>query len=178
MNTNTSNITTRPLQTADLQQIHDVALISWQGTYHGVFEPAVIAQYVQTYYHPDQLRSMLALIERGETFFEVALDGQQIVGFCQIGFTPQGAARLFRIYLLPAYVGRGIGGTLVRRGEAWLGSKGVPEYGCYVHSANAVGKQFYERQGFIHRPEQDQDEEWYMHKRLPWSQRDQPQQQP
>jgi ribosomal protein S18 acetylase RimI-like enzyme len=161
-----SSITTRTLEEADLGQVHAVALISWQWTYHGIFEPSFIEQYVRTHYHPDQLQPMLALIDRGDTFFEVALDGQEVVGFCQIGITPQGAARLFRIYLLPAYVGRGIGDTLLRRGEAWLRSKCVPEYGCYVHPANAVGKQFYERQGFLHQPERDQDGEWYLHKTL------------
>jgi uncharacterized protein with von Willebrand factor type A (vWA) domain len=39
-----------------------------------------------------------------------------------------------------------------------------------VHSRNEIGKAFYVRQGFSHRPEQDADDEWYMEKTLDLSQ--------
>jgi hypothetical protein len=35
-----------------------------------------------------------------------------------------------------------------------------------VHKANALGKSFYLRNGFIHMIEKDDEEEWYMEKRL------------
>ncbi len=107
----------------------------------------------------------IAKVEPGQTFFEVALDGRQIVGFSQIALTPQGA-RLMRIYLLPAYIGRGVGRTLLQHGEAWLKAQGIAEYGCYVHAAKETGKRFYERQQFVHQPEHDQPDEWYMYKKL------------
>jgi RimJ/RimL family protein N-acetyltransferase len=154
-------ITTRPLQVADLEHVQAIALAAWQWTYQAIFDPQFIEQFVQTNYAPDRIQQTLG----ADSLFEVALDGSHIIGFCQIGLIPQGA-RLFRIYLLPTYVGHGIGATLLANGEAWLQSKGIHAYGCYVHAANEVGKHFYERHGFQHQPDQDQDDEWYMHKTL------------
>ncbi|MDW8234901.1 MAG: GNAT family N-acetyltransferase, partial [Roseiflexaceae bacterium] len=75
-------------------------------------------------------------------------------------------AQLFRIYLLPTYIGRGIGSGLLQRGEAFLRDQGVDSYFCYVHKDNELGKRFYLRQGFVHRAGLDRDDEWYMEKRL------------
>jgi hypothetical protein len=42
----------------------------------------------------------------------------------------------------------------------------VNVYSCYVHKGNELGKRFYLRQGFEHRPERDRGDEWYMEKKL------------
>jgi GNAT superfamily N-acetyltransferase len=98
-------------------------------------------------------------------FFDVAVDGDQIIGFCNIGVTSRGA-ELFRIYLTPEYIGTGIGSTFLERGEQFVRARGFPSYYCYVHKDNELGKRFHTRQGFQHIPRADRDDEWYMEKTL------------
>lgn len=155
----------RPMEAADAEQVQAVALTAWRWTYRDIFDDAFMEHFIQTNYAPDLLRQTLTSIERGQSFFEVVLDDEHIVGFCHIGLIAHGA-RLFRIYLDPAYIGRGIGSRLLAHAEAWLRAKGIREYECYVHAANEVGKRFYAQRGFTHQPEQDHEDEWHMRKQL------------
>ena len=50
--------------------------------------------------------------------------------------------------------------------EAWLRRQGYPFYGAYVHERNEPAKHFYARQGFVHNPECDLQDEWYLVKML------------
>ena len=155
----------RSLQTSDVEAVLAIAREAWQFTYATIFDPAFIDQFVRTHYAPERLRALVPLVEAHQLFFAVALDAEQRIGFCHIGPTARGA-ELFRIYLRPAYIGRGIGSTLLERGEEFLRTRGFPTYYCFVHKANELGKRFYLRHGFRHRPESDQNDEWYMEKRL------------
>lgn len=160
-----STIHYRPIQASDADAVFAVAQEAWRFTYASIFDPAFIEQFVSRNYAPEQLRALVPRVDSGALFFDVAVDADQVVGFCHIGVAAQGA-QLFRIYLLPAYIGRGIGSGLLQRGEAFLQSRGLDSYFCFVHKNNELGKRFYLRQGFIHRAERDQDDEWYMEKRL------------
>jgi ribosomal protein S18 acetylase RimI-like enzyme len=155
----------RSLQTSDVDAVCAVAREAWQFTYATIFDPAFIDQFVRTNYAPERLRALVPLVEAHQMFFNVALDADQIIGFCHMGLTTRGA-ELFRIYLRPAYIGRGIGSTLLERGEGFLRARAFPTYYCFVHKDNALGKRFYLRHGFRHRPESDQNDEWYMEKPL------------
>lgn len=155
----------RQLEAADAEQVRAVALTAWRWTYRDIFDAAFIEHFIQTNYAPDLLRQTLSAIEQGQHFFEVVLDDERIVGFCHMGLLAHGA-RLFRIYLAPAYIGRGIGGQLLTHAEDWLHAKGIREYECFVHVANAIGKRFYAQRGFTHQAEHDHEDEWYMHKQL------------
>ena len=158
-------IVSRSLLASDADAVFAVAHEGWQFTYAAIFEPAFIDQFVCTNYAPERLRELVPLVEAKEIFFDVALDADQIIGFCNIGTTAQGA-QLFRIYLRPAYIGRGVGTTLLERGERFVRTRGFTSYCCFVHKDNELGKRFYLRHGFRHRPESDQSEEWYMEKQL------------
>ncbi|MCS6840509.1 MAG: GNAT family N-acetyltransferase [Roseiflexaceae bacterium] len=160
-----STIHYRPIQASDANAVFAVAQEAWRFTYASIFDPAFIDQFVRRNYAPDHLRALVPLVDSNSLFFDVAVDAGQVVGFCNVGITPQGA-QLFRIYLLPAYVGRGIGSELLRRGEEFVRGQGQGSYFCFVHKDNELGKRFYLRRGFIHRAELDQDAEWYMEKRL------------
>ena len=149
----------------DAEAVQAVARAAWHFTYRDIFEAAFIDQFVDTNYAPSGLRALVSRIEAGQTFFAVAVRGDGIVGFCQIGQTPQGA-ELFRIYLLPDCVGQGVGSRLLAAGEQYLRRHGYDRYGCYVHRANEIGKRFYAKQGFRHVPERDRDDEYRMEKRL------------
>ena len=155
----------RALRVEDLNAVSDTAREAWQFTYATIFDTAFIDQFVRTNYAPDRLRVLMPLVAAHQMFFDVALDSDQVVGFCNIGPTPRGAA-LFRIYLRPAYIGIGVGSGLLERGEHFVRTGRFPSYHCFVHKDNELGKRFYLRRGFRHLLGSDRNDEWYMEKTL------------
>jgi ribosomal protein S18 acetylase RimI-like enzyme len=160
-----SSIRYRALRTEDGDAVFDAAQEAWQFTYATIFDVVFIDQFVRTNYAPDRLRALVPLVATHQMFFDVALDGERIIGFCNIGVTPCGA-QLFRIYLRPAYIGTGVGSGLLKRGESFVRSQSFSSYHCFVHKDNELGKRFYLRQGFRHLPGSDRNDEWYMEKAL------------
>lgn len=160
-----STIHYRSFEASDAEGVFATAKEAWHFTYANIFDTAFIDSFVQANYAPERLVRLVPQIEAGQMFFQVALDSSTVIGFCHIGITQPGA-ELFRLYLRPAYIGRGIGHTLLQNGETFLRSRGYSSYSCFVHKDNERGKQFYLRHGFQHRSEYDHDDEWYMEKRL------------
>ena len=160
-----ADVVLRPMVEADAPNIYGVALEAWQYTYRTIFDQEFIEEFVQKYYSPDAISSLFPRIESGMLFFYVAEAEQEIVGFCNIGITEQGA-QLYRIYLLPSYMGRGIGWNLLNLGEEFLAKHGMKAYFCFVHEKNDVGKRFYAKHGFRHISEEDHADEWYLAKSL------------
>jgi ribosomal protein S18 acetylase RimI-like enzyme len=158
-------ISYRPLRTEDSDAVFDAAREAWRFTYATIFDTVFIDQFVRTNYAPDRLSALVPAVSAHHIFFDVALDGDRIVGFCNIGVTPRGA-ELFRIYLRPAYMGIGVGSGLLQRGEHFLRTQRVPSYHCFVHKDNELGKRFYLRRGFRHLSDSDRKDEWYMKKVL------------
>src|SRR5262245_50770988 len=156
-------ISYRPIRAEDADAVFDVARAAWQFTYATIFDPEFIDQFVRTNYAPDRLTALVPLVAAQRMFFDVAVDGEQIIGFCNIGATPRGA-ELFRIYLTPAYLRAGIGSRLLQRGEEFVRARGFPSYYCFVHKDNELGKHFYMHRGFQHVPSADREDEWYMEK--------------
>ena len=64
------------------------------------------------------------------------------------------------------YIGQGIGQGLLEPGEKFLLEHGINAYFCFVHKDNDIGQRFYSRSGFQRIPEKDQDDEWYLEKKL------------
>jgi ribosomal protein S18 acetylase RimI-like enzyme len=160
-----TSISYRPLQAEDVDAVLDAAWEAWRFTYATIFDTAFVDQFVRTNYAPDRLRTLVPAVRAQQMIFDVALDGDRIVGFCHIGVTPRGA-ELFRIYLKPPYIGMGVGSGLLERGEHFLRTRRVSSYHCFVHKDNELGKRFYLRRGFRHVPGLDRDEEWYLEKVL------------
>jgi len=155
----------RSLLTSDADAVFAVAREGWQFAYATIFDPVFIDQFVRTNYASERLGELVSLVEANQMFFDMALDADQISGFCNIGVTAR-SAQLFRIFLRPAYIRRGIGNTLLERGERFVWTHGFASYCCFVHKDNELGKRFFLRHGFRHRPESDQNNEWYMDKQL------------
>jgi ribosomal protein S18 acetylase RimI-like enzyme len=159
------DISYRRFTADDAEGVFAAACESWHATYAHILPRQFIDGFLANHYGPEKLRTFARPTARGECFFHVAEDKGEIIGFCHIGFRTAGA-ELYRIYLRPPYLGRGIGAHLLELGEAWLRAAKVDVYSCYVHKSNELGKRFYLRQGFAHRPERDRGDEWYMEKRL------------
>jgi hypothetical protein len=114
-----SSISYRPLQAEDVDAVFDAAWEAWRFTYATIFDAVFVDQFVRTNYAPDRLRTLVPAVAAQQMFFDLALEGDHIVGFCHIGVTPRGA-ELFRIYLTPPYIGMGVGSRLLERGEHFL----------------------------------------------------------
>ena len=154
-----------PMTEVDAPNIHAVALESWRHTYRTIFDQQFIENFVNKNYAAEAIVSLLPRIQSGSMFFYIAEYGSKIIGFCNIGINNK-SAELYRIYLLPAYIGQGVGQKLLELGEAFVIEHGINSYFCFVHKNNEIGKRFYLNSSFKHIPEKDKDEEWCMEKRL------------
>ena len=159
------DVIVRPLREEDASSIHAVALEAWQYTYRSIFEQQFIEIFVNQNYAPEAIISLFPRLQSGTMWFYVAEHESKIIGFCNIGINEQ-AAELHRIYLLPSYIGQGIGQNLLQLGENFIAENGISIYHCFVHKDNEIGKRFYLRYGFQHIIEKDHDDEWYMKKRI------------
>ena len=159
------DIALRALQETDVQAVYEVAFAAWHATYKHIYPAEFINDFVQTNYAPAGLLQLVPRIQAGHQFFHVALSHASVVGFCHIAETRHGM-ELRRIYLHPSSIGQGIGRALLHQGEAFITARGHRTYCCFVHKENALGKNFSVRNGFTHVREKDDDEEWYMEKRL------------
>ena len=160
-----NNVLIRPLRELDAPGIHTVALEAWRHTYRTIFDERFIEDFVNRHYAPEATLSLFPRIRSGSMFFDVAEYESRVIGFCNIGINNQ-SAELYRIYLLPAFIGQGIGQRFLERGEAFVAEHGIGSYFCFVHKNNEIGKRFYVRSGFKHISENDKDDEWFMEKRL------------
>lgn len=143
-----ASIKYRQLRESNFKKIYEVALEAWNYTYKDIFKPSYIKNYVDKFYSQEMMQKQLSLIEKGEMFFEVAKENENIIGFCNIEVKDNDKAELLRIYLKPLYIGKGIGKKLLLLGEEFLISKGIKKLYCYAHKENKLGRQFYLKNGF------------------------------
>lgn len=157
-----NQINYRSLEILDAEEVSDIALQAWKFTYKGIFDNYFIEKFIQRNYAPEGL---IQQVNSDRSYFHLALAKDRIIGFINIGRRGD-AIELFRIYLKPIYVGKGIGKKLLELGEDYIRAQGETKYYCFVHQKNKLGKDFYLRQKFVHIPEKDHEDEWYMEKQL------------
>ena len=161
-----STVIIRPIDESDALGIYNVAIEAWHFTYSTIFDRPFIEDFVNRHYAPEATLSLFSRIRSGSMFFDVAESESKVVGFCNIGIHDR-SAQLYRIYLLPAFIGQGIGKRFLELGEAFVASRaGIDSYFCFVHERNEIGKRFYLHSGFKHISEKDKEQEWFMEKRL------------
>jgi ribosomal protein S18 acetylase RimI-like enzyme len=160
-----NHVTLRPIRESDVPNLHAVALEAWQYTYRMIFDPQFIENFVNRNYAPEAILSLFPRIQSGFMFFYVAEHKAKVIGFCNIGINKQ-IAELYRIYLLPTYLGQGIGRRFLELGETFVVAHGIDSYSCFVHKSNEIGKRFYLASDFKHVAEKDREDEWFMEKWL------------
>lgn len=151
---NMDKVEYRQFREEDAQDVLNVAKKAWNYTYKGIFRESFIEKYLIDYYSQQALCKLLPEIEVRKQFFCVAVNNLGVIGYSHIAPREQ-IMELCRIYLLPEYIGKGIGRKLVELGEEFIKSKGCRKYFCYLHKQNKTGKTFYIKSGFIHIPEKD-----------------------
>jgi ribosomal protein S18 acetylase RimI-like enzyme len=152
----------REFRKQDVKDVHAVALAAWKYTYKTIYVRETIEKRVAEYYSDSSFESMIPRLKRKEAWFDIALDGGRVVGYANGGRRTRpwrspfrnSRARdlplgweLLRIYLLPGYIGKGIGRGLLLRWEEFLRRNGLQGYTVYVHSKNTIGKDFYRKSG-------------------------------
>jgi [ribosomal protein S5]-alanine N-acetyltransferase len=132
----------------DSEAIARIARASWSETYRDIFDPTFIAEFLDANYQPASLAEQAERAAGLEDHqFLVAERDGEVVAFAQFGVGSRGP-QLFRIYADPAHFGTGAGSALLD--ELHLRLAGwVETYLVEVHSENARGRKFYDKQGFV-----------------------------
>ena len=146
----------------DVEGIQAAARESWRATYAGILPPDVIQDFLTRNYAREAL---LITLQRSADIFIVAKEGSRVVGFCHLG-DRGGGPELYRLYLIPACWGQGVGSQLLALLERRLRERGIPAYRCFVHERNERAQAFYARRGFVRDPSCDESDEWCLRKQL------------
>ena len=150
----------------DIDRLQQVALKVWEFTYGGIYTPASIRQQVAEYYATERLRAEIGQARRKESFFQAAFDSGELVGYLNGGRVRRQEPRsteprnnlhweLYRIYLLPEYIGRGIGKEMLHHWDEFLRERKADRYCVYIEPKNKLGNDFYLRNGFVRAKELD-----------------------
>src|SRR3989344_6521686 len=121
----------------DWQELHDVALSSWLFTYKNIYSEEFINKFIEENYSEKSIKSALDWAKENNGFNYVAKNDNKIIGYITFG-TFENTWRLWRIYLLPKDIGKGIGNELLKRGEKFILDKGAKNYFLLVHKDNKV----------------------------------------
>jgi ribosomal protein S18 acetylase RimI-like enzyme len=131
----------------DIAAIRRVAQASLAESYGHALEDDLIESVVERWYDPEDLAEDLA---DGDTYFVVAEDDGEIVGFVQsyVVSRREVIGEIDWLHVDPDHRGRGIGTDLLRALEDELLGVGVERLEGSVLVANEMGTEFYEEHGF------------------------------
>jgi hypothetical protein len=166
----------REIVTSDCQQISEIAKKSWLFTYKGIYEEDFILKHIQKSYTVDSLKKNILSVDEGFSKFFVLVQGDSnhILGFAQVGYNAYWEngknnlpLRLFRIYLDPEELGKGLGNLLLQKVEEFVLAEEQKSYIVGVHEKNSIGLRFYEKNGFEYiSKKSDREGEIYLKKNL------------
>lgn len=144
-------ITVREATVADAEGIARVHVAMWQHAYRGQMPDALL----------DSLSVERRLASRVQVLTEpapkshslVAVDGEAILGFCDVGASREEGAgeeegELYAIYVAPDVMGKGIGSALIDEGVYRLRAEGFTHATLWVLETNTPSRRFYERKGW------------------------------
>ncbi len=129
----------------DIGRIQAIAKETWHSTYDASIPEDIQDHLLGVWYSTEGLRDSF---QQENSRFLVAEIGNEVVGFAQFTFRPDGEAQLGRIYVLPKYHGQGLGGLLLENGLEWLRQKKVERLLVIVSEDNKIARGFYESKGF------------------------------
>ena len=155
----------RTIKKSDVAEVQRVARKAWMHTYRETVPVNLINRFLSERYSDNSFRKVFQSIAKGSSQFNLAVDGRKIVGYANVRRGQRGW-ELYRIYLLPEYIGKGIGKRLLKLGERFFKKKGARKYYVYVYSRNKRALDFYSRNGFMRMKQKDRKPELYLEKRL------------
>ncbi len=138
-------ITVRPAQARDVGGIEGVARQTWGATYAGIISPESQQRLLESFYSSSALEEAL---RQEKSWFFVAEEEGEVVGYAQFVIQEDGDGQLTRIYVLPEKQRQGMGRLLMEAGIRALGAEGSARLIVQVEQENHGGVQFYRREGF------------------------------
>jgi diamine N-acetyltransferase len=149
---------TRPIVYRDAQRGDGPALAymaqrSFVETFGHLYRKADLDTFLHDAFGP---RGLSAQIGDPAYRIHLALEGEQIAGFCKIGAcalpsppVPPGAVELKQLYVLRPWHGSGIAVALMDWAMAAARADGAPHMALSVFSENHRAQRFYARYGFV-----------------------------
>ena len=135
-----------PATEADLPAIARLAGVIWRAHYPGIISREQIDYMLAKMYLLETLREE---IRRSAIRYERLLVGEEMAGFAAHGPTEKPTVfKLHKIYLLPAWQGRGLGSLLLRHCEREAGKLGAARLVLTVNKRNLKAIAAYRRNGF------------------------------
>jgi GNAT superfamily N-acetyltransferase len=131
---------------ADAEGIARASVESWRTTYRGILPDQVLA----TLDLSARVTKRRTIISGGEGLHLVALDGDELVAFCDAGPARAdaiGRGEIYAIYLLERVQRQGLGRELFSRARAWLATHSLSPVSVWVIDANVAARRFYEAMG-------------------------------
>lgn len=157
----------RTIRRNDVSEVQRVAQKALIHTYRKIESRATTNRYLSERYSNSSFeKTVFPSIQRGDSQFYLAIDGRKIIGYSNVRKDRSGW-ELYRIYLLPEYIGKGVGKKLLLLGEQFFRKKRARKYHLYVYVKNKLGLEFYLRNGFVRMKQKDRGRlELYLEKKL------------
>ncbi|PWH16888.1 MAG: hypothetical protein DDG58_08965 [Ardenticatenia bacterium] len=135
----------RPATYADVPAIGRVARETWRTTYAHTIAPHNQQRVLERSYAD---AALAAALQMAQSWFFVAVNGEEVLGFAQFMCRGDGHGELVRIYVLPAHQRQGIGRALLQAGVRAMAAVGI--HRCYVSVEvdNVPAIAFYQHFGF------------------------------
>ena len=135
-----------PATETDVPAIARLAGLIWRSHYPGIISTEQIEYMLAKMYSLETLREEIRL---RSIRYERLLAGQELAGFASHGPTEQPKLfKLHKIYLHPAWQGRGLGSLLLRHCEGQAGQSGAERLVLTVNKRNKRAIAVYQRNGF------------------------------
>ena len=135
-----------PATETDLPAIARLAGVIWRAYYPGIISTEQIDYMLAKMYSLETLREEICL---RAIRYERLLVGDEMAGFAAHGPTEQPKVfKLHKIYLHPAWHGRGLGSLLLRHCEREVCKLGADRLTLTVNKRNAKAIAAYQRNGF------------------------------
>lgn len=133
----------RPMTADDIGYIQHIAHVTWNDTYAGIIPEDIQTAFINRSY------SDAMMMKRMEKTHMLVAECEQGTPIGFLNFTRKdedGDSELTAMYILPSYQHSGYGKQLFDLTIKML--DGAKQLFVYVDSRNAVGRAFYEKQGF------------------------------
>jgi diamine N-acetyltransferase len=136
-----------PAAAADLPAISALAGVIWRACYPGIISSGQIDHMLARMYALDSMR---AEIQSQGVHYDRLLVSNTLIGFASYGPTEQATVfKLHKLYLHPAWQGRGLGSLLLQHCEHEVRKSGVTRLILSVNKRNAKAIAAYQRNGFV-----------------------------
>src|SRR5262249_36984797 len=137
----------RPANRTDIPWLQSLAQSIWNAVYPSIISQAQIDFMLAEMYNPKQIETEMA----SGYEWDMAEEGGVAIGFLStlVEKTETGSAmKLSKIYLEPAYHGRGFGQRMLQHAEAKAKKAGAGSIYLYVNRYNSRGIRAYQRAGY------------------------------